>query len=535
MEENQNVVTTPTVEKEGSKFGWGVLGFFIPLVGLILFLVWKNDKKKAAKASGIGALIGFGLGLIFSILFFVFGLGALIGIGTKGDIIDAQATKYTELEDYDFDIKDGHYIVNFFDPSRIIDGKDDNYRVRVTDKNSKVLFYINKTNSKYDIELLSGDKVELVDSLFLDSSSFDFYYINNLLIFSANYMPDNYYFYDMTNGNIVDAFDFSTSELKDMLISNISINDDGSIVFKSIIDAFGFNTATGPKGTITIGVENNYYGSIEDLEAALTENNLGDFIVKREYTYSKKDGKYLSKPSKKEETIKEYYNELTNGSTNTDTKKECTGKVENGKSKYEYKLKFYGDFDSCDTITYKINKDFTVKLGKTDYPSDLAVYVNDVDVTSVLKGVAEANYTMYVAGKTLVTNEFSTDQGANVYLIKPSGEVYSVSGSQALYTLEDGMLMKTYSVNDKGELVITGTRHDNGYGDYFGTQYLTQNDICSYSSFEELAAAYNVPLDYDFKTDYIYTLNDDGLFNLEYSSKKSNQTWSNFYQKNCAR
>ena len=47
------------------------------------------------------------------------------------------------------------------------------------------------------IELLSGDKVELVDSLFLDSSSFDFYYINNLLIFSANYMPDNYYFYDM--------------------------------------------------------------------------------------------------------------------------------------------------------------------------------------------------------------------------------------------------------------------------------------------------------------------------------------------------
>ena len=36
MEENKNVeVTTET----GSKFGWGVLGFFFPLVGLILFLV----------------------------------------------------------------------------------------------------------------------------------------------------------------------------------------------------------------------------------------------------------------------------------------------------------------------------------------------------------------------------------------------------------------------------------------------------------------------------------------------------------------
>ena len=46
MEENKNVVNTSTTEKEGSKFGWGVLGFFIPLVGLILFLVWMKDKKK---------------------------------------------------------------------------------------------------------------------------------------------------------------------------------------------------------------------------------------------------------------------------------------------------------------------------------------------------------------------------------------------------------------------------------------------------------------------------------------------------------
>ena len=37
MEEN-NIQTTPvTTPKEGSKFGWGLLGFFIPLVGFILF------------------------------------------------------------------------------------------------------------------------------------------------------------------------------------------------------------------------------------------------------------------------------------------------------------------------------------------------------------------------------------------------------------------------------------------------------------------------------------------------------------------
>ena len=68
MEEQNNVVNTSTTEKEGSKFGWGVLGFFIPLVGLILFLVWMKDKKRASKAAGIGALIGFLVNVLLTTL-----------------------------------------------------------------------------------------------------------------------------------------------------------------------------------------------------------------------------------------------------------------------------------------------------------------------------------------------------------------------------------------------------------------------------------------------------------------------------------
>ena len=80
MEENNNVVNTSTTEKEGSKFGWGVLGFFIPLVGLILFLVWMKDKKRASKAAGIGALIGFIFSIISTVLLITF-FGAVLGIG----------------------------------------------------------------------------------------------------------------------------------------------------------------------------------------------------------------------------------------------------------------------------------------------------------------------------------------------------------------------------------------------------------------------------------------------------------------------
>lgn len=48
-------------------FGWGLLGFCIPLAGLILFLVWKDTKPNNGKAAGMGALIS----VIISVLFYV--------------------------------------------------------------------------------------------------------------------------------------------------------------------------------------------------------------------------------------------------------------------------------------------------------------------------------------------------------------------------------------------------------------------------------------------------------------------------------
>lgn len=66
-----------------STFGWGVLGFFIPLVGLILFLVWKQpmDAPKG-KTAGIGALIGVGAWILFYII--IIAIGAAIGASQPG-------------------------------------------------------------------------------------------------------------------------------------------------------------------------------------------------------------------------------------------------------------------------------------------------------------------------------------------------------------------------------------------------------------------------------------------------------------------
>lgn len=62
----QPMYQQPVVNDSGS-FGWAVLGFFFPIVGLILFIVWKQSKPKSAKVAGIGALVGFILGIVFSV------------------------------------------------------------------------------------------------------------------------------------------------------------------------------------------------------------------------------------------------------------------------------------------------------------------------------------------------------------------------------------------------------------------------------------------------------------------------------------
>lgn len=63
-----------TEDKGG--FLWGLLGCCIPIVGLILFLVWKDSKPKTAKAAGIGALVCVIAYVVMYILMAVLGLGA---------------------------------------------------------------------------------------------------------------------------------------------------------------------------------------------------------------------------------------------------------------------------------------------------------------------------------------------------------------------------------------------------------------------------------------------------------------------------
>ena len=56
-----------STEVDSGGFGWALLGFCIPIVGLILWLVWRENLPLRAKSVGKGALA--------SVLDFVEGIG----------------------------------------------------------------------------------------------------------------------------------------------------------------------------------------------------------------------------------------------------------------------------------------------------------------------------------------------------------------------------------------------------------------------------------------------------------------------------
>lgn len=92
---SQNVSATQSqqTDSEGSTVGWGILGFFIPIVGLILWLIWKDEHPARAKSAGIGCLVSICLGVVGVILYVVLVFVILgIGVGAYASMLPLLAT-----------------------------------------------------------------------------------------------------------------------------------------------------------------------------------------------------------------------------------------------------------------------------------------------------------------------------------------------------------------------------------------------------------------------------------------------------------
>lgn len=56
---NTNNDSTGTHPVDAPNKGFAILGFFVPIIGLILYLVYERKQPQRAKSAGKGALIGF--------------------------------------------------------------------------------------------------------------------------------------------------------------------------------------------------------------------------------------------------------------------------------------------------------------------------------------------------------------------------------------------------------------------------------------------------------------------------------------------
>ena len=72
------VVKEPKEDKKS--IGWGILGFFIPLFGLFLALLWRKESPLKAKSVLIGSLVSLGIIVIATVA---------VVIGTMGGGADA--------------------------------------------------------------------------------------------------------------------------------------------------------------------------------------------------------------------------------------------------------------------------------------------------------------------------------------------------------------------------------------------------------------------------------------------------------------
>lgn len=107
--------------EDSLSLGFAILGFFIPIVGLILFLIYEEKKPKRAKSAVKGALIGFiteiVLAIILVILYVVFAASIFNNISNDiesnipaiGDVFREETTD--KILEKDVDVSFGEFKV----------------------------------------------------------------------------------------------------------------------------------------------------------------------------------------------------------------------------------------------------------------------------------------------------------------------------------------------------------------------------------------------------------------------------------------
>ena len=111
---NMNNDNSGTVPVDAPSKGFAILGFFIPIIGLILYLVYERKQPKRAKSAGKGALIGFitkiVVYIVIVILYIIFASSVIKSTMVNIDIKTNRINSIQETSD--FDVEFGEFKVS---------------------------------------------------------------------------------------------------------------------------------------------------------------------------------------------------------------------------------------------------------------------------------------------------------------------------------------------------------------------------------------------------------------------------------------
>jgi uncharacterized membrane protein YvbJ len=65
---------------DASSVGYTVLGFFLPFVGVILFLVWHKSSPQKAISCGKGVAIAYIVSTVVALIVYIFSFSTLVGL-----------------------------------------------------------------------------------------------------------------------------------------------------------------------------------------------------------------------------------------------------------------------------------------------------------------------------------------------------------------------------------------------------------------------------------------------------------------------
>lgn len=75
-------VNNRNLTNDAPSAGFAVLCFFIPLLGLILYLIWKDEYPLKAKSCGKGALISVIVSVVLTLFYVIIAIVAAAAIGS---------------------------------------------------------------------------------------------------------------------------------------------------------------------------------------------------------------------------------------------------------------------------------------------------------------------------------------------------------------------------------------------------------------------------------------------------------------------